>query len=55
MAGADKLLGNGDMLYMPIGAGKPVRVQGCFSPNEDIAETVRFIKSQAEVEIRSTR
>lgn len=49
MAGADKLLGNGDMLYMPIGAGKPVRVQGCFSSNEDIAETVRFIKSQAEV------
>ena len=49
MAGADKLLGNGDMLYMPIGAGKPVRVQGCFSSNEDIAETVRFIKDQGEV------
>jgi S-DNA-T family DNA segregation ATPase FtsK/SpoIIIE len=37
------------MLYMPIGAGKPVRVQGCFSSNEDIAETVRFIKAQGEV------
>ncbi|WP_303836205.1 DNA translocase FtsK [Ruminococcus flavefaciens] len=49
MAGADKLLGNGDMLYMPIGAGKPVRVQGCFSSNDDIAETVRYIKAQAEV------
>lgn len=49
MGGADKLLGNGDMLYMPIGAGKPVRVQGCFSPNDDIAETVRYIKSQVEV------
>ena len=49
MGGADKLLGNGDMLYMPIGAGKPVRVQGCFSSNEDIAETVRFIKAQGEV------
>lgn len=49
MAGADKLLGNGDMLYMPIGAGKPVRVQGCFASNEDIAETVRYIRSQAEV------
>ena len=49
MAGADKLLGNGDMLYMPIGAGKPVRVQGCFSPNEDIAETVRYIKAQSQV------
>ena len=49
MGGADKLLGNGDMLYMPIGAGKPVRVQGCFSSNDDIAETVRYIKAQAEV------
>ncbi len=49
MAGADKLLGNGDMLYMPIGAGKPVRVQGCFSSNEDIAETVRYVKSQVDV------
>lgn len=49
MAGADKLLGNGDMLYMPIGAGKPVRVQGCFSSNEDITETVRYIKDQAQV------
>ncbi|MCR4796002.1 MAG: DNA translocase FtsK [Ruminococcus sp.] len=49
MGGADKLLGNGDMLYMPIGAGKPVRVQGCFSSNEDIAETVRYIKAQADV------
>ena len=48
MAGADKLLGNGDMLYMPIGAGKPIRVQGCFSSNEDIAETVRYIKAQTE-------
>ncbi len=48
MAGADKLLGNGDMLYMPIGAGKPIRVQGCFSSNEDIAETVRYIKEQTE-------
>lgn len=48
MGGADKLLGNGDMLYMPIGAGKPVRVQGCFSSNDDIAETVRYIKAQGE-------
>ncbi|WP_019680818.1 FtsK/SpoIIIE family DNA translocase [Ruminococcus flavefaciens] len=48
MAGADKLLGNGDMLYMPIGAGKPVRVQGCFSSNDDIGETVRYIRAQTE-------
>ena len=36
------------MLYMPIGAGKPVRVQGCFSSNDDIGETVRYIRAQTE-------
>lgn len=50
MAGADKLLGNGDMLYMPIGMNKPVRIQGCFSSNEDIATTVNFIKDQVQAE-----
>ncbi len=47
MAGADKLLGNGDMLYMPIGMNKPIRVQGCFASTKEIDETVKFIKSQA--------
>jgi len=46
MAGADKLLGNGDMLYYPIGAAKPVRVQGCFASSKDIEKTVEFVKSQ---------
>ncbi len=46
MAGADKLLGNGDMLYYPIGAAKPVRVQGCFASSRDIEKTVEFVKSQ---------
>lgn len=50
MAGADKLLGNGDMLYMPIGMSKPVRVQGCFASNKDIVSTLDFIKSQAQGE-----
>ena len=45
-AGAEKLLGNGDMLYMPIGASDPVRVQGCFASNKDINCTLDFIKSQ---------
>ena len=45
-AGAEKLLGNGDMLYMPIGASDPVRVQGCFASNKDINATLDFIKSQ---------
>lgn len=48
MAGADKLLGNGDMLYMPIGTSKPVRIQGCFASTKDINETLNFIRSQAE-------
>lgn len=50
MAGADKLLGNGDMLYMPIGTSKPVRVQGCFASPHDINATIEFIKSQVQEE-----
>lgn len=50
MAGADKLLGNGDMLYMPIGMNKPIRVQGCFASPHDINSTIDFIKSQIESE-----
>lgn len=50
MGGADKLLGNGDMLYMPIGIGKPVRVQGCFASTRDINETLKFIKAQQSSE-----
>ncbi len=45
-AGAEKLLGNGDMLYMPIGASDAVRVQGCFASNKDINCTLDFIKNQ---------
>lgn len=50
MAGADKLLGNGDMLYMPIGTGEPVRVQGCFASNKDISATIDYIKVQVQGE-----
>ncbi|MCQ2491207.1 MAG: DNA translocase FtsK [Ruminococcus sp.] len=53
MAGADKLLGNGDMLYMPIGSGKPIRVQGCFASSRDINETLSFIRSQMSEEYDS--
>lgn len=53
MAGADKLLGNGDMLYMPIGSGKPIRVQGCFASSRDINETLNFIRSQMSEEYDS--
>ncbi|MDE5583494.1 MAG: DNA translocase FtsK [Ruminococcus sp.] len=50
MAGADKLLGNGDMLYMPIGMSKPLRVQGCFASSADINATLNYIRMQFEGE-----
>lgn len=53
MAGADKLLGNGDMLYMPIGTSKPVRIQGCFASSKDINATLDYIRQQVEGEYDS--
>ncbi|MDE6034960.1 MAG: DNA translocase FtsK [Ruminococcus sp.] len=50
MAGADKLMGNGDMLYMPIGTSKPLRVQGCYASPDDINATVGYIRKQGEAE-----
>lgn len=47
-AGAEKLLGNGDMLFGPVGVSKPIRVQGCFTSDEEVEDVVRFIKSQSE-------
>ncbi len=44
-AGAEKLLGNGDMLFYPTGYPKPVRVQGAFLSDEEILRVVDFIKS----------
>ncbi len=43
-AGAEKLLGRGDMLFSPVGTNKPKRVQGCFVSNEEISSVVNFIK-----------
>lgn len=48
--GAEKLLGNGDMLYNPIGASKPIRVQGCFIDDEEIESLCDYIKKQGESE-----
>lgn len=45
MAGAEKLLGQGDMLFYPVGAAKPVRIQGCFVSDDEIERVVSFIKS----------
>ena len=46
--GAEKLVGKGDMLYAPLGAGKPQRVQGCFISPEEIDEVVQFVKQSGE-------
>jgi S-DNA-T family DNA segregation ATPase FtsK/SpoIIIE len=45
-AGAEKLLGNGDMLYYPSGIPKPVRVQGCFISTKEVEAVVDFIKNE---------
>lgn len=45
--GAEKLLGRGDMLYRPIGANKPHRIQGCFVSDEEVEKVVGFIKKNA--------
>ena len=46
-AGAEKLVGKGDMLYFPLGTGKPQRVQGCFISEEEVAAVVDFVKEGA--------
>ncbi|ANY08397.1 DNA translocase FtsK [Pseudonocardia sp. HH130630-07] len=46
--GAEKLIGMGDALYLPMGAGKPVRMQGAFIDDDEIAKIVSFTKEQAE-------
>ena len=42
--GAEKLLGNGDMLFMPLGQSKPLRVQGCYVTNQEVERVVEFLK-----------
>lgn len=46
MNGAEKLLGKGDMLFYPSGYQKPIRVQGAFISDEEVAKVVEFLKSQ---------
>lgn len=50
MSGAEKLIGNGDMLFNPIGANKPTRIQGCFISDEEVENVADFIKHNAEAE-----
>lgn len=48
MAGAEKLLGKGDMLFYPAGAPKPVRIQGAFISDKEVEKIVDFIKNNGE-------
>ncbi len=48
MGGADKLVGHGDMLYLPTGTSKPRRVQGSYVTEKELEELTDFIKSQAQ-------
>lgn len=47
--GAEKLVGRGDMLYAPIGAGKPMRVQGCFVTDEEVEAVTSYVKNNFNV------
>ena len=53
-AGAEKLVGKGDMLYAPLGQGKPKRVQGCFITDDEVQEVVSFVKASSEAEYSDT-
>lgn len=50
VAGAEKLLGRGDMLYAPVGCMKPIRVQGSFVTDTEIEKIIDFLKSESEAE-----
>lgn len=49
-AGAEKLLGRGDMLFNPVGASKPRRLQGCFVSDEEVERVVQFVKKSAKAD-----
>ncbi|MBC8931037.1 DNA translocase FtsK, partial [Escherichia coli] len=49
-SGAEKLLGKGDMLFLPSGASKPVRLQGTFVSDEEIDAVVAHVRSQGEAD-----
>lgn len=50
MPGAEKLLGRGDMLFLPMGASKPIRVQGAFMSDQEVETIVQYVSSQGEAE-----
>lgn len=50
MGGAEKLLGRGDMLFLPVGASKPIRVQGAFLSDQEVEDTVDYVISQQKAQ-----
>ena len=48
--GAEKLLGNGDMLFLPVGAAKPTRIQGTYVTDEEISAVLNFIKTTSSAQ-----
>lgn len=48
--GAEKLVGRGDMLYFPLGAGKPTRVQGCMITGEEVERVAEFVKQYGQAD-----
>ena len=52
MGGAEKLLGKGDMLFYPLGAAKPVRLQGAYISEDDSEKVINFVKDQVKEEIK---
>ena len=52
MGGAEKLLGKGDMLFYPLGAAKPVRIQGAFISEEESERVINFVKEQSKEEVK---
>ena len=52
-AGAEKLVGKGDMLYAPLGQGKPKRVQGCFITDDEVQDVVDFVKKSSSPDYNS--
>ena len=49
-AGAEKLLGRGDMLFVPVGSNKPIRVQGAFLSDQEVEAVVQFVRGQEQAE-----
>ncbi|MDR0270019.1 DNA translocase FtsK 4TM domain-containing protein [Paenibacillus sp.] len=54
MAGAEKLLGRGDMLFMPMGSSKPIRVQGAFMTDQEVETIVNYVREQGEAKYDET-